>query len=685
MTGQTAYYTHQPLPTPRSIRVLRLEPSPHRTAELRCRLVAVSLDESPKFWALSYTWDAESPSYPVVCIDGSSDLRLDITPNCAAALRHLRDATEERTLWVDGICINQLSVEERSSQVGLMGEIYLGAEKVVVWLGEGDQAAAESINLLQQIGDVSKIKDLSPIKGEIPDHSDTTQYLASRQITQKKLHDQAREIVKNVKHQADDRINAIFRRNWFRRMWTVQEVILPSATKIEVRCGDSCIRWITFWTATDILGAIDYPWIDTNGDMKLLRYGGQMILRHRFPDAGEIMAKTPGLDIGMNLSLFLLFCRPKLATDPKDKVYALYGLLRYFKIPVPEANYDKPVEEIYTEVTAASIQHDKDLYLLNFVPSDSRRLSLPSWVPDWSDKGFEEGDARHAVVRDRFIASAGSAARWRFTSNPREIVIHGKVIDTVIYRANSFGRTVPPDIPSLLQRDASGRIIVSDALRKLHVMYNTMKEWVEVAYWAESYPTGESIDSALKTTLLGDFPENNGSPEAQQFGDWLVSMRATESQLTAKAMPLAVSIGAAPLPEIRLRSVFSSIFRSNSRRGLIEQLQRQVEGIPIELRTMLAMMSDGGGWGYHSNAQSFSTTKAFFRTEGGYFGLAPDRFPGSMQTGDVVALVAGLPMPVLLRRVDSSYRLVSHCYVHGMMYGDVWDQISHQAGDISLI
>lgn len=39
-------------------------------------------------------------------------------------------------LWIDAICIDQTRVRERNHQVNVMGDIYLKAECVIVWLGE---------------------------------------------------------------------------------------------------------------------------------------------------------------------------------------------------------------------------------------------------------------------------------------------------------------------------------------------------------------------------------------------------------------------------------------------------------------------------------------------------------------------------------------------------------------------
>jgi hypothetical protein len=184
-TTETAQYQHQPL-SQRYIRVLRLQPAPRFESQLRCSLVPVSLDDKPQYWALSYTWGTDPPSIPIFCVDGPTIALLRITPNCVSALKHLRDEREERTLWVDGICIDQTSLTERSSQVALMGEIYRDAARVVVWLGESDEKSDQAINLLKQIGDVGSI--LGPRSS--PQPADP----ATRKIALQKVHANAREL-----------------------------------------------------------------------------------------------------------------------------------------------------------------------------------------------------------------------------------------------------------------------------------------------------------------------------------------------------------------------------------------------------------------------------------------------------------------------------------------------------------
>jgi hypothetical protein len=56
-----------------------------------------------------------------------------------------------RTLWVDAICINQKSLEERNKQVVLMGDIYKCAQRVLIWLGEASEASEQVLHQLRRV------------------------------------------------------------------------------------------------------------------------------------------------------------------------------------------------------------------------------------------------------------------------------------------------------------------------------------------------------------------------------------------------------------------------------------------------------------------------------------------------------------------------------------------------------
>ncbi|KAL2073742.1 hypothetical protein VTL71DRAFT_11068 [Oculimacula yallundae] len=188
--------THPPLPSPRSIRLVAFVPADHHTQSspedeiwqglsdfshesllqpnipnsnpnalkepplLRPVIQTFDLDHCPPFFALSYTWDDPLDKYTFGSIlEGpwrrkeepesktkeetrvEFDLGLglgtfEIPKSLEKAIEVLCNGRVGRMpLWIDAICIDQADLEEKSTQVLLMGEIYSKAAAVIVWLG----------------------------------------------------------------------------------------------------------------------------------------------------------------------------------------------------------------------------------------------------------------------------------------------------------------------------------------------------------------------------------------------------------------------------------------------------------------------------------------------------------------------------------------------------------------------
>jgi hypothetical protein len=54
-------------------------------------------------------------------------------------------------MWIDSICIDQTSTDERNQQVALMGEIYGRAMGVNIWLGESDEQTDACIRWIEEV------------------------------------------------------------------------------------------------------------------------------------------------------------------------------------------------------------------------------------------------------------------------------------------------------------------------------------------------------------------------------------------------------------------------------------------------------------------------------------------------------------------------------------------------------
>lgn len=118
-------------PAKNEIRLLRLLPG-EAGEPVRCTLHVTSLDESPKYEAISYVWGDPADTR---CISVNGHCR-DVTVSLEAALRGLRRRSSPRQLWADAVCINQHDIEEKNKQVPEMARIYIQASRVLVWLGE---------------------------------------------------------------------------------------------------------------------------------------------------------------------------------------------------------------------------------------------------------------------------------------------------------------------------------------------------------------------------------------------------------------------------------------------------------------------------------------------------------------------------------------------------------------------
>jgi hypothetical protein len=73
-------------------------------------------------------------------------------------LYRIRNASRKRNIWIDSICINHTDILEKNKQLEIIGNIYLSAETVLVWLGEPEdpEQIQEGCSIVQQVKAPSK-------------------------------------------------------------------------------------------------------------------------------------------------------------------------------------------------------------------------------------------------------------------------------------------------------------------------------------------------------------------------------------------------------------------------------------------------------------------------------------------------------------------------------------------------
>ena len=145
--GASRKYQYTPLRDPSSqIRLLEVaSENPEQDDLIKCKLTIWEVETAPPYHAISYTWGPEQPTETIAVDDGLAVVRT----NCADVLRQVIFFQTCRYYWLDALCIDQASVEEKSAQVAMMGGIFHNAEHVLLCIGNLDDDGEYAIQAIR--------------------------------------------------------------------------------------------------------------------------------------------------------------------------------------------------------------------------------------------------------------------------------------------------------------------------------------------------------------------------------------------------------------------------------------------------------------------------------------------------------------------------------------------------------
>ncbi|KAH5418611.1 hypothetical protein HBI47_142690 [Parastagonospora nodorum] len=327
------FYEYEELRYSDSIRILILHPSSDGSDPIMCTMQYTRLsDVSLNYEALSYTWGDMDHRQAIYFCGGSKTLLVGQT--CLDALRHLRQKSTYRLLWIDAICINQEDLLERGSQVRIMDDIYSHAYGVVVFLGGH---TAGSPVLFEELAAAERLLELGD-EIDPPSPSST--------------------VVKELEN--------LYTRPWFRRVWVLQEV-----------CGRD---FVVFMCGSDSVsfGALASLHFDYSRATKLTKMVWPIALEwiHRPPEE----LSTPQFNLWHRLNK----TRDYLATDPRDRIFALKSLSgpQHSELDFL-IDYTQSLEDGCIK-TAKFLLPVLGLRMLTAVRHPHQK-GMPSWIPDWSE------------------------------------------------------------------------------------------------------------------------------------------------------------------------------------------------------------------------------------------------------------------------------------------------------------
>ena len=364
-------------PSRRQIRLFHLEPSENIHDQAEGFLETISLDDNPRYEALSYSWGDPT----ITCAIKLHGVQWEVTTNLEAGLRHLRGNVNEKVLWIDAICIDQGSGEEKNYQVPLMKTIYTNASIVRVWLGEGTEGSDEAMRVLHELG-----------------HGDTPR-LANVRIDGRPL------------DMADvGNLRDLFKRKWWRRIWVQQEFVL--ATRLAMHCGSRCLNHDTLSRLevdfSEIEHGLNYStYDDAVLDEMLMGFTDlQYFLNMRTTHDFLVRIERSPSNVQSRMSHFLQsLCMGRRydCADSRDAIYGLLGLAPNDFASIVDPDYNLSIAEVFQHTAVLIILYTNSLTLFSAtVFQQKSQRSTPTWVADWRTS---TGDMR--TVDQVFSASEG--------------------------------------------------------------------------------------------------------------------------------------------------------------------------------------------------------------------------------------------------------------------------------------
>jgi hypothetical protein len=300
------------------------------------------------------------------------------------------------------------------------------------------------------------------------------------------------------------------------------------------------------------------------------------------------------------------------ASDPRDKIYSLLGLVDARERASIKPDYQKTAEQVYVEAMAHLLWQAGSLQPACFFalagPNSSK---VPSWVPDFSQQrrsscynplGFynERHDASGSVGTDRKFAIS-------ISENLKTIAVEGICLDHID-----------------------------------HVVPTTAIDMTTATFHEYTLPLRE-IERVAREKMACT-SSNSLFPVYKNPGPLWTILAANKSATGSHGCPPEyermhkILCGRARPPREFIASTNSALNPSYVYTG--------------EYRTALATSLLG---------------RSFFTTSTGFLGIG---LPG-IEVGDIVAILFGAQLPFVLRGNGETFRMVGACYVAGIMNGEI--------------
>lgn len=289
-------YVYSELPRT-SMRLLRFAPRSYSN-EVECQLQAFPLSQVPKYHSLSYCWGDPTRGNSLLC----SGKKIMITTTLKGALERLVtfDRGNVEWIWIDQICIDQVNVRERGTQVNIMKDIYQKSEGTIIWLGPDIAGIETSAGLLEKMWVL---------------HNNDQNLNGSRKRRPYTLDEYKATNLPPPEDQSWKVLGELLAVPWFVRTWVIQEAALSRAHP-RMLCGSYELDWEKLLGSSSWMASMCYGFTPLAQDTKAWPALRSLSLFNDLKNVGLPWDLTTLLNKAIRFK----------ATEPRDRVYSLFGL-----------------------------------------------------------------------------------------------------------------------------------------------------------------------------------------------------------------------------------------------------------------------------------------------------------------------------------------------------------------------
>jgi hypothetical protein len=531
---------------------------------------------SHNYAALSYAWGPKVYD-GLIIIDGCW---FPITKSLEAALRQLRSGqphgiSSGNRFWIDQICINQADKDERSSQVNRMRLIYQNASSVQVWLGEEADESALAINVLKRLAEPSR-EGPGQLPVRYPKHTE-----------------------EEIMHHWDA-LRALFKRQWWRRVWIRQEFALNNSMKLlcgsesfdvnELKQALSMLSYISSFgytssfSCSDDESTVTLPW----------DYHARKLVELR-----DLVSQPPDW---VGLAQLLCIIRACESREPNDMVFSVLGLANPKCYPIAP-DYRQDFKRTLLTATKLALDQPCGLELLGSCQNPERYSGFPSWIPllneKWRAMPFPSMSAGKSALFSTKSKSLTKAERPEIRVEGEVLNLQGGLVDKINSICNIFVRN-------------------NSNADELESVYKSWKKF------AEDKPT--LCNNDRQRYVLGVEPEKSAN--------WIRFLTVLKEVTVTFRNAANSSFGT---------GLFGSGGFQNlkvARAYLLPSSHVSAEPHPNHK--------------INNGLQMYGVGRRLGVTSGGFLAL----LPAQAHKGDVIALFQGATFPYVLRRVNNSHGFI---------------------------